>query len=174
MKATKLATLASPGLSPRGLRKDLRYAKAERGGPTLRRDAERSTEGEGMTSSAVAARAMPDRTILRDLTFGSRVAEDEQDALASYFVETSQWEQIAAGDIDIVYGPEGSGKSAIYYLPLARKDEFFDRRIIPIPAENPRGTAAFRDLQGTPANDGTRVRGHVETLFRRLAWRYTC
>ena len=42
--------------------------------------------------------------LLRQMSFGSQVAEDEVNALASYFVETNQWAQIAKGEIDIIRG----------------------------------------------------------------------
>lgn len=42
--------------------------------------------------------------ILSKTTFGHRVAEDETDALVSYFVETDHWKRIYKGEVDIVYG----------------------------------------------------------------------
>lgn len=93
---------------------------------------------------------MPDLELLRSVTFGSRVAEDEVDALESYFVQTQQWARILNGEVDIVYGPKGSGKSALYSLLAKRVREFRDRGIVLIPAENPRGAAAFQDLEHDP------------------------
>jgi hypothetical protein len=90
------------------------------------------------------------RYLLRNLTFGSRVAEEEIDDLRSYFVETHQWDKIYDGSVDIVYGPKGSGKSALYFLLLSRIDDLFDRNTILIPAENPRGTPVFKDLVADP------------------------
>src|SRR6266542_1903326 len=90
------------------------------------------------------------RAILRDLTFGQRVAEEEAEHLAAYFVETDQWRRMFSGEIDVVYGPKGSGKSAIYSILLARADDLFDRGIIVEPAENPRGAPAFQDLVADP------------------------
>lgn len=84
--------------------------------------------------------------LLRILSFGQRVAEEEIDILGSYFVETDLWRRVYSGDVDVVYGPKGSGKSAIYSLLVARSSELFDRNIILAPAENPRGTPVFRDL----------------------------
>ena len=87
---------------------------------------------------------------LRGITFGQRVAEEEANELASYFVETEQWRKFWSGEVDVVYGPKGSGKSAIYFLLFSRTDDLFDRSIILIPAENPRGAPAFRDLIEDP------------------------
>jgi len=92
--------------------------------------------------------------ILREVTFGKRVAEDEVGELTSYFVETDQWQRIYSGEVDIVYGTKGSGKSAIYTLLLSRTNALFDRSILITPAENPRGTPVFKDLaQDPPANE---------------------
>jgi hypothetical protein len=48
------------------------------------------------------------REILQAASFGERIAEQELDELAEYFVETDQWRRLYAGDVDIVYGPKGS------------------------------------------------------------------
>ncbi|MFI5527077.1 P-loop ATPase, Sll1717 family [Kitasatospora sp. NPDC051853] len=85
-------------------------------------------------------------TVLKDLDFGARVAEDEATALASYFVETEQWNQVWNDDVDIVYGAKGAGKSAIYATLVAREPQLLDRDIIISPAENPQGSPAFSSL----------------------------
>lgn len=92
---------------------------------------------------------MSKRDILQKINFGGRVAEDEKD-LRSYFVETDQWRKIFDGEIDIIYGPKGSGKSAIYSLLIDREDDLFSRKVIVIAAENPRGTPVFSDLVADP------------------------
>src|SRR5215470_891609 len=93
---------------------------------------------------------MDKRVILRSVAFGHRVAEDETDALSTYFVETDHWQRLYRGDIDIVYGPKGSGKSALYSLLLSKNTELFDRNILLVAGENPRGATAFRDLATDP------------------------
>lgn len=93
---------------------------------------------------------MDKHEILRIISFGQRVAEEETDVLATYFVETDQWQRLYQGDIDIVYGPKGSGKSALYSLLLAKSTEMFDRSILLVAGENPRGATAFRDLVTDP------------------------
>lgn len=89
---------------------------------------------------------MDKHNILRETSFGHRVAEEEVDVLASYFVETDHWNRLYRGEIDVVYGPKGSGKSALYALLLSKTTELFDKNILLVPAENPRGAPAFRDL----------------------------
>ncbi len=88
--------------------------------------------------------------VLRSISFGQRVAEEEADLLATYFVETDQWMRLFRGDIDVIYGPKGSGKSALYSLLLAKSGDLFDRTILLVPAENPRGTTAFHELATDP------------------------
>ena len=48
--------------------------------------------------------------ILKRIDFGASVAEQEAEQLKMYFVETSQWKAVYEDEIDIVYGPKGSGK----------------------------------------------------------------
>lgn len=93
---------------------------------------------------------MSKRLVLERLSIGSRVAEDEVDQLASYFVETDQWRRVFAGEVDIVFGAKGAGKSAIYSSLVTRTDQLFDRGILLVSGENPRGTLAFKDLVADP------------------------
>lgn len=88
--------------------------------------------------------------LLKQMNFGVQVAEEEVNDLASYFVETNQWARIAKGDIDIVRGEKGAGKSAIYSLLMTKTGEFFDNRILLVAAENPRGATVFKDLVADP------------------------
>lgn len=88
--------------------------------------------------------------ILRKLQFGARTAEEEADALANYFVQTDQWQRMLRGEIDVVYGAKGAGKSAIYTLLQRKQDELFMKNIITATAENPRGATIFRDIVADP------------------------
>jgi hypothetical protein len=91
--------------------------------------------------------------VLRNSSFGKRTAEEEREQLRAYFVETEQWRQVFDGEIDIVYGPKGSGKSAIYSLISQNANAFFDRDIIIVTGENPQGTPAFKDIRDDPPNN---------------------
>jgi polynucleotide 5'-kinase involved in rRNA processing len=75
------------------------------------------------------------RHALEATSFGARVAEEEVDELAEYFVETDHWKRLYRGEVDVVYGPKGSGKSALYLLLVARANELFDREIVILAAE---------------------------------------
>lgn len=88
--------------------------------------------------------------ILRQLTFGNRVAEEEASALSAYFVETDHWNRLYQGDIDVIYGTKGSGKSALYTLLNTKVDAMFDRGILLVAAENPRGAPAFKNIVPDP------------------------
>lgn len=88
--------------------------------------------------------------VLRNLKLGSRVAEDEADTLANYFVETDQFRRLMQGEVDVVFGPKGAGKSAIYSALLGRDDDMFDARVTLVAGEIPRGTPAFRDVVADP------------------------
>lgn len=93
---------------------------------------------------------MPKREVLQATGFGATVAEDEARELSGYFVETEHWRRILAGEVDVVYGPKGSGKSALYSLLLERAQLLLQRAIVVASAENPRGAPAFRDLAIDP------------------------
>lgn len=88
--------------------------------------------------------------LMRALSFGAQVAEEETAELATYFVETDQWLRIFNGEVDIVRGPKGAGKSAIYSLLTAKADELFDKKILLVTAEKPRGTPVFKELEADP------------------------
>ena len=90
------------------------------------------------------------QALLRQISFGHRIAEEETDVLTTYFVETDQWLRLYKGEIDVVYGPKGAGKSALYSLLLTKSDDLFDRGILMVAGENPRGAPAFKDLATDP------------------------
>jgi len=88
--------------------------------------------------------------LLKQLNFGSQVAEDEVSKLQEYFVQTDQWNRIERGDVDIVRGEKGAGKSALYLLLDKRKEILFDRGVLTVSGENPRGATVFKDLIADP------------------------
>lgn len=88
--------------------------------------------------------------VLKNLRFGERIAEEELDDLERYFVATDQWARVFSGEVDVVYGSKGAGKSAIYALIDKRQDELFDRNILVRGAENVRGNTAFKEVLGDP------------------------
>jgi hypothetical protein len=93
---------------------------------------------------------VPALEVLKTVTFGQRVAEEEGDQLAAYFVETDHWRRLFSDRVDVVYGPKGAGKSALYSLLVAKRTELFDRRVVLALGENPRGAPAFAALVFDP------------------------
>jgi hypothetical protein len=108
------------------------------------------------------------RLLLTNASFGKQVAEDEAKELASYFVETSQWQGLWRGDYDVVLGPKGSGKSALYSLLDQRGSQLFDRKILTITAENPSGTTAFSEVVPEPPTSETAFIGLWKLYFLSL------
>lgn len=94
-------------------------------------------------------------TLLQDITFGHRIAEEEREELARYFVQTDQWRRLVDGSVDIIYGTKGSGKSALYSLLLDNSNALAGKRIHIIPAELLRGQPAFSSLQEDPPTSET-------------------
>ena len=88
--------------------------------------------------------------VLKQVSFGARVAEDEINELATYFVETDEWHRLFQGEVDIIKGDKGAGKSAIYSLLMAKANELFDKRILTVSAEHPRGAPVFKELITDP------------------------
>ncbi|WP_215406994.1 hypothetical protein [Janthinobacterium sp. JC611] len=118
-------------------------------------------------------RDMADKALLESAEFGSRIAEDEVDELHSYFVETDQWRRILSGEVDIIFGAKGAGKSALYSLLVAQKDKLrLGARTLFISAENPRGTPVFRDLTTSPSLSEESFRGLWKLYFLSISANY--
>jgi hypothetical protein len=88
--------------------------------------------------------------ILKSLSLGQRVAEDELSELATYFVETSQWDDMLKGRKDVVYGPKGTGKSALYGLLNAQEQRLKGSNVFLATAENVKGATVFKGLVAFP------------------------
>jgi hypothetical protein len=87
---------------------------------------------------------------LQNINFGQRVAEEETNNLGEYFVETDDWRRVFDGEIDVIYGTKGAGKSAIYTILDNNTEELFDKNILLTVAENPRGATVFEGLSTNP------------------------
>lgn len=111
---------------------------------------------------------MNKRDVLAEISFGQRIAEEEAEELISYFVETDQWRKVLSGKVDIVYGPKGSGKSALYSLLRTKRDELLARNIVAAAGENVRGTPVFEDLVADPPATENEFRGLWKLYFLSL------
>lgn len=85
------------------------------------------------------------KELLMQCRFGERVAEEDE-KLANYFVETAVWKQLIDGEIDVIRGVKGSGKSALYMHLL--KQDFSNEKNLLIPAENLEGASVFSAVLG--------------------------
>lgn len=112
--------------------------------------------------------AMTRRDVLLATRFGERIAEEEGTELNAYFVETDPWRRIYGGEVDVVYGMKGAGKSAIYSLLLSRSEALRQRGILIVAAENPRGVPIFRDLTAEPPPGENEFRGIWKLYFLSL------
>lgn len=96
--------------------------------------------------------------VLEELDFGAQVAEDEEQALADYFVETETWRLLVSGAVDVVYGAKGAGKSALYGTVISHARSLREAsRIVIIAGENVRGTPVFSDLAADPPGGDYRI-----------------
>jgi hypothetical protein len=111
---------------------------------------------------------MDKKDILLNTSFGERIAEEETDTLSAYFVETDQWNQVISGKVDVVYGPKGSGKSALYSLLRSKTDELRARGILLAPGETVRGAPVFADLVPDPPASEEVFRGLWKLYFLSL------
>lgn len=88
--------------------------------------------------------------LLKETSFGSSVAEDESADLGKYFVKTELWNNLLSGDIDVIFGPKGSGKSALFSELLSQKQYLNKQSILLVNAENPTGEPVFRSVIVNP------------------------
>lgn len=87
---------------------------------------------------------------LEEVTFGNQVAENEASFLSTYFVETQPWKKLFKGEVDVIFGSKGAGKSALYTLLLHKQNSLYERNIFLISAEKPTGKTVFSDISTEP------------------------
>jgi len=58
----------------------------------------------------------PSRSALQNLSLGASAAENEFRTLETYFVQTSEYLRTARGEVNVVAGRKGSGKTAIFFM----------------------------------------------------------
>ena len=88
--------------------------------------------------------------LLNSIRFGERIAEKEAQNLRHYFVTTEDWRRLFEGEVDIIYGTKGAGKSALYAVLDQAKESLFEKNILLTTAENPRGNTVFEGLVVDP------------------------
>lgn len=65
---------------------------------------------------------------LADLHFGSPAAENEMEDLKRYFLRTDEFQRVCNGEVQVVAGRKGSGKSALFFQ--ARNDKRREKKNI--------------------------------------------
>lgn len=103
---------------------------------------------------------------LTGLSFGERVAENEAEHLSQYFVKTEQWNSLLSGNVDVIFGSKGSGKSALYTLLNNEKNSLKKKGIVLLSVENPTGQTVFSDITSAPPTS--------ESEFKALWKIYLC
>lgn len=68
--------------------------------------------------------------LLNSIRFGERIAEKEAQNLRHYFVTTEDWRRLFEGEVDIIYGTKGAGKSALYAVLDQAKESLFEKYFI--------------------------------------------
>jgi hypothetical protein len=95
------------------------------------------------------------RDLLARLSVGSSVAEHDE-ALERYFVETATYRALVSGEMDIVAGDKGTGKTALFRIlqdRYATTPELSNVEVVP--AFNPTGNPVFQKLaDGAPLSEG--------------------
>lgn len=98
---------------------------------------------------------MTTRDVIRKISFGESIAEQEAEKLKDYFLQTEFWNAIRSGKNDVIYGAKGTGKSALYTGLTNDTDKLFDENILLALAENPTGNTAFSGLTNDPPTSET-------------------
>ena len=113
---------------------------------------------------------MDKQSVLQKIKIGSRVAEDEKDLLAKYFIETNEYKRLLEDDVDIVYGAKGTGKSALYLNIIKNKKDLLNNGIIVIQAENAQGASAFKSVVEDPPTSESTFRNIWKLYFLVLLY----
>ena len=109
---------------------------------------------------------------LSEVSFGDRVAENEADRLARYFISTEQWENIYNDRADVIFGAKGSGKSALYTLLLANSNSLLEKGIVLLTAEQPKGKTVFSDITSDPPTSENEFISLWKIYFCQLIVKY--
>ena len=110
-------------------------------------------------------RPLESKGFLAGLDLGDPAAENEFTKLSEYYVETDEFHKVLAGDVRLVVGRKGSGKSALFFR--ARDILRENRRLIVLDLR-PEGhqLKRFRDLVLDRLSES--IQEHVTTAF----WEY--
>lgn len=100
-----------------------------------------------------------------ELDFGTRVAEEEENYIEDYFFVTRYWKNLLSDKTDIILGPKGSGKSALYLRLINSENYLASKNIFIFKAENPRGDTVFslfNEMTATKEYKSPRIEALIE------------
>lgn len=102
--------------------------------------------------------------LLRKLDIGKSVAESDHD-LAKYFLKTRVFDDFIDGDLDVVIGGKGTGKSAIFRI-VANNASAYDNlsNVIVVPVSNESGALHFDQFDDMDDPTDTRL-GNAWKLY---------
>lgn len=105
--------------------------------------------------------------LLTDIDLGDDAAENDA-VLDRAFVETDVFRRFLLGQVDLVTGLKGTGKSALYRMVVEHSSRFPELRDLRVvPAVNPTGSPVFKALFRTNASE-TRLRSLWMAYFTSL------
>jgi hypothetical protein len=119
----------------------------------------------GLLQSGVAPIVLRTRTFIAQLKLGTSAAENEMLELSDYFLETDEYQRTLRGEVQIVTGRKGSGKTALFAQIRNKLRE--DTRIVVLDLK-PEGfqLLKFKELVLDLLQKGTKE--HTVTAF----WEY--
>lgn len=95
------------------------------------------------------------KTLLKELDLGKSVAEFDED-LERYFVETNTFRELIRGQVDIIAGDKGTGKTAIYRFIQKKYLDYPELEgVNMLAAFNPSGNPIFSSLKDAKPCDET-------------------
>ncbi len=107
------------------------------------------------------------RSIIQKLSLGSSAAENEFRDLNRYFVDTSEYLRAARGEVNVVTGRKGSGKSAIFFQVRSNARRRKDSLIVDLKPESHRLSSFREEILSTV---GAGVYEHTIAAF----WYFVC
>jgi hypothetical protein len=120
--------------------------------------------GERFQATAVPISAAP-QTLLEQLSLGASAAENELQELGHYYLETDEFRRALRGEVRIITGRKGAGKTALFAQLRDRKRRDRSRLVLDLKPEGFQ-LLKFRDRVLDYLEEGTRE--HTITAF----WEY--
>ena len=108
---------------------------------------------------------LPETALLPSLSFGDPMAENEFQTLGSYFLETDQYQRTLRGEVNLVVGRKGTGKTALFSQVRNRLRQVRQNIIVDL---KPEGYQLLKLKEEVLRYLGQGARHHLVTAF----WEY--